>query len=296
MAKGLSRSIYRLSVHVHDVTQRLDQNVASVSVAADGDIHALDRQLQHVVHRVEEVAQRLQQHQRELIHTQQLSSMGQLAASVAHEVRNPLTSIKLLIESGLRSGPQSLTLEDLKVIHGEVARLEQTVRNFLDFARPPLARRARCDVREIVTQALDLVRARARQQEVAIRADLPAAPAVADVDAGQLCTVLVNLCINALDAMPKGGQLTLSLRSSPEGVLVLSVSDTGTGIAAQVAQRLFTPFVSTKATGSGLGLSISRRIIMEHGGDITAGNRPEGGACFTIQMPAAESAALVSRN
>jgi signal transduction histidine kinase len=286
MARGLSRSIYQLSVHVHDVAQRLDQDVASVSVAADGDIQTLDQQLQYVVQRVEEVAQRLQQHQREIIHTQQLSAMGQLAASVAHEVRNPLTSIKLLVESGLRSGLDSLTLEDLKVIHGEVVRLEQTVRNFLDFARPPVARRARGDLREVVSQAVDLTRARARQQDVEIETDVPAGPVEADVDAGQLCTVLVNLCINALDVMPQGGKLTLSLRRSADG-LVLAVADTGPGIAAGMLGRLFTPFVSTKATGSGLGLSISRRIIREHGGEIAGGNRPEGGACFTIRLPAA---------
>lgn len=288
MARGLSRSIYRLSVHVHDVAQRLDQNVASVSVAADGDIHTLDRQLQHVVHRVEEVAQRLQQHQREIIHTQQLSAMGQLAASVAHEVRNPLTSIKLLVESGLKSGPQSLTREDLNVIHGEVVRLEQTVRYFLDFARPPVPKRARWDLREVVGQAVELVRARARQQDVELRAELPAEPVETEIDAGQLCTVLVNLCINALDAMPRGGKLTLCLQRS-EDSLVLSVSDTGIGIAPAMADRLFTPFVSTKATGSGLGLSISRRIMREHGGELVGSNRPEGGACFTISLPVEQS-------
>jgi signal transduction histidine kinase len=295
MARGLSRSIYRLSVHVHDVAQRLDQNVASVSVAADGDIHTLDQQLQHVVHRVEEVAQRLQQHQREMIHTQQLSAMGQLAASVAHEVRNPLTSIKLLVESALRTGQaESMTLEDLRVIHGEVVRLEQTVRYFLDFARPPQARRARCDLRDVVTQAVDLLRARARQHDVELVNDLPRETVAVDVDAGQVCTVLVNLGINALDAMPQGGKLELSLRPGEEGKLILAVADSGGGIAPSMLPRLFTPFVSTKATGSGLGLSISRRIIREHGGDIRAANRPEGGACFTIELPAAMASALAS--
>src|SRR5262249_11804413 len=147
IARGLSRSIYQLSVRVQGMAQRLDQDVASVSVAADADIQSLDKQLQHVVARVEEVAQRLQQHQREMLRAEQLAAVGQLAASVAHEVRNPLTSVKLLVESALKPRPRAggtpgLTREDLEVIHGEVVRLEQTVQGFLDFARPPAPRRS----------------------------------------------------------------------------------------------------------------------------------------------------------
>src|SRR5262249_23599132 len=133
IARGLSRSIYQLSVRVQDMAQRLDQDVASVSIAADGDIRNLDMQLQHVVRRVEEVAERSQRHQREMLRAEQLSAVGQLAASVAHEVRNPLTSVKLLVESALRSHNRDpLTVDDLEVIHGEVVRLEQTVQSFLD--------------------------------------------------------------------------------------------------------------------------------------------------------------------
>ena len=99
IARGLSRSIYQLSVRVQSMAQRLDQDVASVSVAADGDIQNLDKQLQQVVDRVEEVAERLQRQQRDMLRAEQLSAVGQLAASVAHEVRNPLASIKLLVEA-----------------------------------------------------------------------------------------------------------------------------------------------------------------------------------------------------
>src|SRR5262249_22832870 len=103
VARGLSRSIYRLSVRVQDVAQRLERDVASVSLVADGDLQNLDRQLQQIVGRVEEVVARLQQQQRELLRAEQLSAVGQLAAGVAHEVRNPLAGIKLLVESALQS-------------------------------------------------------------------------------------------------------------------------------------------------------------------------------------------------
>ncbi|HZU35622.1 MAG TPA: histidine kinase dimerization/phospho-acceptor domain-containing protein, partial [Gemmataceae bacterium] len=121
IAWGLSRSIYQLSVRVQDMTHRLDQDVASVSIAADGDIRTLDRQLAVVVERVEEVADRLQRHQREMLRAEQLSAVGQLAASVAHEVRNPLTSVKMLVEAALRGrNRKPLTQDDLQVIHGEI--------------------------------------------------------------------------------------------------------------------------------------------------------------------------------
>jgi signal transduction histidine kinase len=290
IARGLSRSIYQLSVRVQGMAQRLDQDVASVSVAADGDIQNLDKQLQHVVERVEEVAQRVQQHQREMLRAEQLSAVGQLAASVAHEVRNPLTSVKLLVEAALRprrsEHAAQLSDEDLQVIHREVVRLEQTVQNFLDFARPPTPRRSACDLREVVAHTLDLVRARARQQGVTLAVSAPSEPVSADVDRGQLSTVLVNLFLNALDAMPRGGRLGVELRSLSDQEIRLDVTDTGGGIAPEIVGRLFTPFASTKATGTGLGLSISRRLIEEHGGSLGAHNRAEGGACFTIRLPA----------
>jgi signal transduction histidine kinase len=288
-ALGLKRSLYRLSVRVQDVAQRLDRDVASVSVAADGDLNGLDRQLQYIVGRVEEVAARLRQQQRDLVRAEQLAAVGQLAASVAHEVRNPLTGIKMLVEAALRPArPSPLNAQDLRVIHGEVVRLEQTVQNLLDFARLPAPQRSPCDLRDIVEQARGLVRARAAQQRVEVHVHAPGRPVVASVDRGQLGTVLVNLFLNALDAMPNGGRLDVRLDDpAPQGVR-LTVSDSGGGIPAAIAGRLFTPFATTKPTGTGLGLSLSKRILEEHGGALAAGNRPEGGAAFVLTLPPLE--------
>jgi two-component system, NtrC family, sensor histidine kinase HydH len=286
VARGISRSIYRLSVRVQDMAQRLDQDVASVSITADGDIRSLDNQLQHVVGRVEEVAERLQRHQRDMLRAEQLSAVGQLAAGVAHEVRNPLTSVKMLVEAALRpQNRKALNAEDLQVIHREIARLEQTVQGFLDFARPPIPQRAACDLRKIVAQALELVQVRARQQKVDVQVRVPEQAVCAEVDRSQLCTVLVNLYLNALDAMPHGGRLRIELDCASAQGTRLVIMDSGSGIPAEVAPRLFTPFTSSKPTGTGLGLSISRRIMEEHGGRLTGANQSGGGACFTITLP-----------
>jgi len=291
IARGLSRSIYQVSMRVHDMAQRLDQDAGSISIVADGDIRGLDRQLQHVLTGVEEVAQRLQRHQRDMLRAEQLSAVGQLAASIAHEVRNPLTAIKLLVEVSLRAkNPKSLTTDDLRVIHGEIARVESIVQNFLDFARLPTPQTAACDVREVITQAVELIQARARLQNVEIHLQVPKQPAPWDLDRNQVCTVLVNLFLNALDAMSSGGVLEIEMNVSAETGVRLSVADSGAGISEEMLGKLFTPFASTKATGTGLGLNLSQRIIEEHGGHLTAANRAEGGACFTIWLPSAATA------
>jgi len=289
IARGLSRTIYQLSVRVHDVAQRLDQTVGSLTMPEDGDLRSLDTQLLYVVGKVEEVMDSWQRQQRDMLRAEQLSAVGQLAASVAHEVRNPLTGVKLLVDAALLPNkPRPLSMGDLQVIRDEVTRVEKTVTEFLDFARPPVPHLSRCDLREIVQQALELVRARARQQEVALNLNDGNEPVPVHVDRGLLCTVFVNLFINSLDAMPRGGQLDVTVRATPSGAQI-AIADSGPGIAPEMLSRLFTPFASTKATGTGLGLSISRRIIEGHGGLITGGNRAEGGACFSIRLPVRES-------
>jgi len=294
IARGLSRSLSRFGVRVQDAAQQLERDTSTVSLPADADMEQIDQQLERVVSRVTEVSGQLQKQQQEMLRAQQLAAVGQLAASVAHEVRNPLTAIKLLVEAALRTNkPRPFTPENLKVVHGEILRLEQIVQNFLDFARPPALQRQRCDVRDLVQRAASLVKARARQQHVDLVLRCPEAPTEAAVDVNQFCTVLVNLLLNALDAMPRGGQLTVTLEAGVSE-LGCQVEDTGEGIDPEMAEQLFTPFSSTKETGSGLGLSICRRIIEEHGGRIAGGNREGGGACFTFRLPAEDVPSLAT--
>lgn len=286
ITRGLRRSIYRLSVRVQDLAQHLEKDLGTVSVVADGDLDALEAQMQFIVHKVEEAAKRLQQQQRELLRTEQLSQVGQLAAGMAHEIRNPLTGIKLLVEAALRpNSPRSLNVEDTQVIYREVKKLEQTVQQFLNFARLPAPQIAPCDLRDIIRQSWEAVQVKARQQRVEPAFVLPEHPVVVSADAGQLNTVLVNLFLNALDAIGTNGRLEVHLSPEDHGNVRLRVCDTGPGIPPEIQEKLFQPFATNKPHGTGLGLFLSGRILNEHGGDISAINRAEGGACFTITLP-----------
>src|SRR5262249_7874678 len=129
-----------------------------------------------------------------------------------------------------------------------------------------------------------LIRARARQQGVNVEVEVPGEPVPVRADAGQIHTVLVNLLLNALDAMPRGGALQLSVAPAEGGRAAVRVRDTARAPPAEVAGRLFTPFATPKPTGTGLGLSLSKRIVEEHGGSIRAGAAAGGGTCFTVEL------------
>jgi signal transduction histidine kinase len=286
IARNLGRTLTRLVVRVQDLHTQLDQEVESLGLQAGTRLEDLDRQLHHVVERVQAVIVQAQKRHQEMLRAEQLAAVGQLAAGIAHEIRNPLTSVKLLVGAARRSGDQrNLTLQDLDVIHHEIERLESRVQTLLDFARPTHSERRVCDLREIVKKSIELAQSRASQQNVAIVYRPPTDRVDVDIDPDQICSVLVNLYFNALDAMPTGGQLTIGL--SRETNVLLTVEDTGPGIEPELDGRLFTPFVSSKSTGTGLGLSVSRRIVVDHGGTLSGANRVgSSGACFTITLPA----------
>jgi two-component system, NtrC family, sensor histidine kinase HydH len=282
IARGLSRSIAQLRVRVDDVRAQLERDVGTVRVVPDGGLGGLDAELDHVLARVREVVEQAQRRERDALRAEQLAAVGQLAAGLAHEVRNPLMSMKLLTEAALAGG--DLTADDLRVIHDQIGRLEQTVSGLLDFARPTPPRRVVADLRSVAAASVDLVRGRADLQNVRLEVASRPEPVPAAVDVPQLTGVLVNLLLNALDALPRGGRIAVGLDRMGKEV-ALTVTDSGPGIAPAVLARLFEPFVSTKDTGTGLGLNICRRVARDHGGDIRAENLPGGGARFTVILP-----------
>jgi two-component system, NtrC family, sensor histidine kinase HydH len=287
VARSLRQSIHRLSVRVRDAADRLGQDLPTITLADDGDLHHLHEQMQGVVHEIEQVVERLQQREREVLRAEQLAAVGQLAAGVAHELRNPLTSIRMLVHKNRkRAAEQGIPNDNLEIIEQEIRRMERSLQTFLDFARPPKPERRPTDLAELVDRTFTLVEGRARNQQVLLQLERSGEPDGVDADSDQIQQLLINVILNALDAMPRGGTLTVELAAACDDHVELRVLDTGAGIAADMLPQLFSPFVSSKETGLGLGLVVSRRIAEAHGGILSAYNRPEGGACFVLRLPA----------
>ncbi len=285
---AISRSIVRLSVPIRDAAGKLNEIVGPITLSARWGLDELEGVMRTISERIGAIIDRLQQSEREARRAEHLAAVGQLAAGIAHELRNPLMPIKILVQSAADRRPcPGLDGRDLAVLEQEISRLERSIQMFLDFARPPTLEKRTFELREILEQIVQLLEARAQRQAVRIERRFPDEPLLLQADVGQIRQVLLNLLLNALDAVPHGGKITLELRREGEDWLALSVADSGCGLPAGLGAQIFEPFVSTKETGLGLGLSICKRIVEAHEGEIQAANRPEGGAVFTVRLPCA---------
>jgi signal transduction histidine kinase len=284
---AISRSIVRLSVPIRDAAGKLNEIVGPITLSARWGLDELEGVLRTISERIGAVIERLQQSEREARRAEHLAAVGQMAAGIAHELRNPLMPIKILVQSAADRRPSpGLDGRDLAVLEQEISRLERSIQMFLDFARPPRIEKRTFEARDVLTQIVQLLEARAERQGVRIERCFPDEPLLIHADVGQVRQVVLNLLLNALDAIPRGGTIRLELRKEGANGLTFSVADTGAGLPAELGAQIFEPFVSTKESGLGLGLSICKRIVEAHDGAIEAANRPEGGAVFTVRLPA----------
>jgi two-component system, NtrC family, sensor kinase len=228
-----------------------------------------------------------------LARSERLATVGRLAAGLAHEIGNPLGAISGYVEVARVRLPPGAD-PDLVAAVGRIAeaaaRIDRTLRDLLDFARPAPPRLAPLPLAGVLDTAVRLARVQARFRHVEVEVLLPPGLPPALADEHQLSQVLLNLLLNAGDAMRGEGRVVLSAEAVAEGRAVeLSVADAGPGIAPEHLARLFDPFFTTKepGEGTGLGLAISHRIVESLGGTLTAANGPRGGAVFRLRLPAA---------
>jgi signal transduction histidine kinase len=298
LARGIRRTAYQLTIPLRDVAGRLNQVVGPVTIDEHPEFEDLEAVLKKIAAEVNSVIEKFHATHREVIRSDQLAALGQLAAGLAHELHNPLMSMKILVQSARSEGAAALDSSDLRVLDEEIARLQNLLQSFLTFARPAKLERSEVDLRRIISQTVTIVSARAARRHVTISSCMPKKPLLINGDEAQLRQVVLNLLLNALDAVADKGTIWVEVGlgsrlppHEPDGALpvqgiFLSIADNGRGLPETDPERIFEPFFSTKETGLGLGLAICRRIVESHGGAIDASPRPAGGAVFIVFLPA----------
>lgn len=227
----------------------------------------------------------------EIKKAERLSAAGQLSASLAHEIRNPLASISGAAGILMRGQASAENRDEcLSILAKESQRLNKLLTNFLDFARPRLPRLQRVDPRSVVESTATLARHAAVLHEVELVTEI--APELEEIacDAEQMKQVLLNLIINAVQATEGAGEVRIGC-SSERGRLAMTVSDAGCGISAEDEERIFDPFFTTKESGTGLGLAVAANIVAQHGGELRCLRNAGRGMTFRIELPYARATA-----
>ena len=220
---------------------------------------------------------------RELARKNRLADLGQMASHVAHEVRNNLVPVRLYLSLLRRRIDDSGSLDVLDKVESGFFALENTVGDLLGFASDRDPQLASVQVQQLVDDVCASVAPQLDGQDIELAVDVPVHAKVT-CDASMLKRALLNLVLNAFDAMPDGGRLTITAHVGGHG-LEIEVADNGPGLSDEARRRAFEPFFTTKPSGTGLGLAIVYRIAEVHGGDVLATNCPEGGAAFTLRLP-----------
>ena len=240
-------------------------------------------------HEVEQRTKELKEAQDQILRSERLAALGRLAAGVAHEMNNPLSGILLLTQSMLkRCRDDPSVQEDLETVEHAIIRCARIVRSLLDFARETKPKKAPAQINDVIENTLKLVENQVGFHNIHIVKDLNPALPVLNLDENQIQQVLMNMVINAADAMPEGGTLAIKSKFSSENDSVeITIEDSGCGIPKEVIDRIYDPFFTTKEQkrGTGLGLAVSYGIIKKHQGSILVESEVGKGTIFTIRLP-----------
>lgn len=240
--------------------------------------------LRTTARRLEEVYRELQNNFEHLKRAARMTALGHLSAGLAHEIRNPLASIEGAAYVAQTESDPVRASEFLDIIRKETARLNGLVTQFLEFARPRAPQMISIDPAALTDSVLNLVRQLAAQNNVTLQRTFDGTIAPVKCDPEQMKQVLLNLVLNAIQAIPGGGEVTVSAEKT-EDMLVLKVKDTGPGIPAERVDEVFDPFYTTKQNGTGLGLPIAYQIVEQHGGDLAIESNSPEGCLFSIRLP-----------
>jgi signal transduction histidine kinase len=247
--------------------------------------HAAE-ELQKSIHKIENQSRKIIETEEQLRTADRLAVLGELTASLAHEIRNPLGSIKGAAAMLIRNSTSDEAKKELSgILLREVNRMNEVVENYLSIARPNRKPVRKIFLTDIIHSIQILMAQKTKKHKIALSAAVPSEPIILPLEAGQFHQILLNLILNAVDAMPEGGQITVLAQKEQGHILSISVKDNGVGIHPGALSRIWDPFFTTKPSGTGLGLAITRRIIEQVGGKITVESTPEKGTSFNIEIP-----------
>lgn len=255
---------------------------AAQAIEKAGAYHRLEMEKRKLEHAYQE----LQHTHKRLLHSERLATIGNMAAHVAHEIRNPLVTIGGFTRSLQRQlhNPEAVR-NTLNIISDEVVRLEKILADVLEFTRLPASIRQDIDLNQIVAEVCTLLQNEAENHHIRVVRTLDADVKPMRLDAVQIKQLLMNLMQNAIQAMANGGELEVRTEFLETQRVRLSVRDTGCGIEPEVLEKIFTPFFTTKSHGTGLGLAICRQIVNEHSGEISVNSTPQQGTTFFVDLP-----------
>jgi signal transduction histidine kinase/CheY-like chemotaxis protein len=232
---------------------------------------------------------RVEESQEALLRAEKMAAAGRLTASIAHEVNNPLQSVQNCLHiAGREDVSPEKRKEYFNLAREELERLMKTMQRMLDFYRPGAARMTNVDLLELLNHVLSLTSQQLGQRHIEVVTDLPASLPAIHAVSSQIQQIFFNLILNAFDAMPGGGTLTIQARALENGVEIL-FEDTGPGISEEQRNNIFEPFFSTKDGGTGLGLTVSYNIVTSHGGTLDVVDGRGTGACFRLFLPMGET-------
>jgi signal transduction histidine kinase len=262
--------------------------------AAGNEVKALSHSVRGLIQNVNQAQSELEKSRESLLQAEKMAIVGKLAAGMAHSIRNPFTSVKMRLFSLNRSleltGNQK---EDFEVISEEIRHIDAIIHNFLEFSRPPKLKIQTVSPSVVVDRVIQLLEHRLKSYDVSVQIQRDQMLPEIDADPEQLKELLVNIVVNACEAMAGGGSIVIREEvernrfKSPQAII--RVSDNGPGIPESIQKKIFQPFFTTKEEGTGLGLSIAARIIKDHNGRVDIESKQGDGSIFIIRLPVRET-------
>ncbi len=274
----ITKPLYKLMSFTHTLSK--GEFGKRIDIKSRDEVGELAETFNNLSSELELYRKKMEESYKRMLRTEKLTALGRLSAGLAHEIRNPLTSIKVLFQA-FKDNP-SLTKEDMKVVLSAAEQMDDLLTRFLKFARSDEFNVSDVYINSLIKQVINLARFQIKNHSIDVSLELTKLPPV-KADRAMIEQALLNLVLNAVEAMPEGGRLTVSSKVQ-DGYAVVSVGDTGAGISEDIKDKIFDPFFTTKGDGTGLGLSIVHNIAHLHNGEVGFENNGKG-TTFNLKIP-----------